>query len=114
MSRFKRNPTEDFLISLEDMKEANGTHTPEMKHFMGLEKMNRQMEIEYKQREQGLHMLILKTHLVVKTEHNVEVEKLKKTCTAKVSAAIQIPHRIRLHIRHSVGAAGVYMCQIYL
>lgn len=82
-SRFKRNPTEQFLISLEDLKEVNETHTPEIKHFMGLERMNRQMEIEHKQREQGVQKLIQQTHPIVETEHNVEVEKLKKLAQQK-------------------------------
>lgn len=63
---------------MEDLKELNESHTPQMKHFMGLERMSRQMEIEHKQRERGLQKLIQQTHPVVETEHNVEVEKLKK------------------------------------
>ena len=65
------------MVSLEYLKEVNEAHTPEMKHFMGLERMNRQIEIEHKQREQGVQKLIQQTHPIVKTDYNVEVEKLR-------------------------------------
>ncbi|XP_045428718.1 centrosomal protein of 162 kDa isoform X2 [Pipistrellus kuhlii] len=39
---------------LEELREAKENHTPEMKHFMGLEKKIKQMEMRHKQREQEL------------------------------------------------------------
>ncbi|ERE75361.1 putative protein QN1 like protein [Cricetulus griseus] len=42
---------------LEELKEAKENHTPEMKHFMGLERKIKQMEMRHKQREQELQQL---------------------------------------------------------
>ncbi|KAL6072538.1 hypothetical protein STEG23_006858, partial [Scotinomys teguina] len=39
---------------LEELKEAKENHTPEMKHFLGLERKIKQMEMRHKQREQEL------------------------------------------------------------
>jgi protein QN1 len=42
---------------LEELREAKENHTPEMKHFMGLEQKIKQMEMRHKQREQELQQV---------------------------------------------------------
>ncbi|CAK6446797.1 unnamed protein product [Pipistrellus nathusii] len=68
---------------LEELREAKEDHTPEMKHFMGLEKKIKQMEMRHKQREQELQRIIQQTHQVVETEQNKEVEKWKRLAQLK-------------------------------
>ncbi|XP_055130062.1 centrosomal protein of 162 kDa isoform X1 [Symphalangus syndactylus] len=68
---------------LEELREAKENHTPEMKHFMGLEKKIKQMEMRHAQREQELQQIIQQTHQVVETEQNKEVEKWKRLAQLK-------------------------------
>ncbi|XP_063089236.1 centrosomal protein of 162 kDa isoform X2 [Cavia porcellus] len=68
---------------LEELREAKENHTPEMKHFMGLEKKIKQMEIRHKQREQELQQIIQQTYRVVETEQNKEIEKWKRLAQLK-------------------------------
>ncbi|XP_037375942.1 centrosomal protein of 162 kDa isoform X1 [Talpa occidentalis] len=68
---------------LEELKEAKENHTPEMKHFMGLEKKIKQMEMRHEQREQELQQIIQQTHQVVETEQNKEIEKWKRLAQLK-------------------------------
>ncbi|XP_011363179.1 centrosomal protein of 162 kDa isoform X2 [Pteropus vampyrus] len=68
---------------LEELREAKESHTPEMKHFMGLEKKIKQMEMRHKQREQELQQIIQQTHQVVETEQNKEIEKWKRLAQLK-------------------------------
>ncbi|XP_077875782.1 centrosomal protein of 162 kDa isoform X5 [Ictidomys tridecemlineatus] len=68
---------------LEELREAKENHTPEMKHFMSLEKKIKQMEMRHKQREQELQQIIQQTHQVVETEQNKEIEKWKKLAQLK-------------------------------
>nr|XP_025717855.1 centrosomal protein of 162 kDa isoform X1 [Callorhinus ursinus] len=68
---------------LEELREARENHTPEMKHFMGLEKKIKQMEMRHQQREQELQQIIQQTHQVVETEQNKEVEKWKRLAQLK-------------------------------
>ncbi|XP_021096348.1 centrosomal protein of 162 kDa isoform X3 [Heterocephalus glaber] len=68
---------------LEELREAKENHTPEMKHFMGLEKKIKQMEIRHKQREQELQQIIQQTYQVVETEQNKEIEKWKRLAQLK-------------------------------
>ncbi|XP_005377754.1 PREDICTED: centrosomal protein of 162 kDa isoform X2 [Chinchilla lanigera] len=68
---------------LEELREAKEKHTPEMKHFMGLEKKIKQMEIRHKQREQELQQIIQQTYQVVETEQNKEIEKWKRLAQLK-------------------------------
>lgn len=42
---------------MEELKEAKENHTPEMKHFMGLERKIKQMEMRHRQREQELQQV---------------------------------------------------------
>uniref|UniRef100_A0A8C0WTU7 Centrosomal protein of 162 kDa n=1 Tax=Castor canadensis TaxID=51338 RepID=A0A8C0WTU7_CASCN len=68
---------------LEELREAKENHTPEMKHFMGLEQKIKQMEMRHKQREQELQQIIQQTHQVVETEQNKEIEKWKRLAQLK-------------------------------
>nr|KAF6461597.1 centrosomal protein 162 [Molossus molossus] len=68
---------------LEELREAKENHTPEMKHFMGLEKKIKQMEMRHKQREQELQQIIQQTHQVVENEQNKEIEKWKRLAQLK-------------------------------
>ncbi|XP_052043652.1 centrosomal protein of 162 kDa isoform X1 [Apodemus sylvaticus] len=68
---------------LEELKEAKENHTPEMKHFMGLERKIKQMETRHRQREQELQQIIQQTRQVVETEQNKEVEKWKRLAQLK-------------------------------
>ncbi|KAG8516095.1 Centrosomal protein of 162 kDa [Galemys pyrenaicus] len=68
---------------LEELKEAKENHTPEMKHFMGLEKKIKQMEMRHEQREQELQQIIQQTKQVVETEQNKEIEKWKRLAQLK-------------------------------
>ncbi|XP_027459941.1 centrosomal protein of 162 kDa isoform X4 [Zalophus californianus] len=68
---------------LEELREARENHTPEMKHFMSLEKKIKQMEMRHQQREQELQQIIQQTHQVVETEQNKEVEKWKRLAQLK-------------------------------
>ncbi|XP_073075475.1 centrosomal protein of 162 kDa isoform X4 [Manis javanica] len=68
---------------LEELREAKENHTPEMKHFMGLEKKIKQMEIRHEQREQELQQIIQQTQQVVETEQSKETEKWKRLAQLK-------------------------------
>ncbi|XP_075410931.1 centrosomal protein of 162 kDa [Tenrec ecaudatus] len=68
---------------LEELREAKENHTPEMKHFTGLEKKIKQMEMRHEQREQELQQIIQQTRQVVETEQNKEVEKWKRLAQLK-------------------------------
>ncbi|XP_016062811.1 PREDICTED: centrosomal protein of 162 kDa isoform X2 [Miniopterus natalensis] len=75
--------TQEITKLLEELREAKENHTPEMKHFMGLEKKIKQMEMRHKQREQELQQIIQQTHQVVETEQNKEIEKWKRLAQLK-------------------------------
>ncbi|XP_055965721.1 centrosomal protein of 162 kDa [Sorex fumeus] len=68
---------------IEELKEAKENHTPEMKHFTGLEKKIKQMEVRHEQREQELQRIIQQTRQVVETEQNKEIEKWKRLAQLK-------------------------------
>ncbi|XP_039077757.1 centrosomal protein of 162 kDa isoform X2 [Hyaena hyaena] len=68
---------------LEELREARENHTPEMKHFMGLEKKIKQLEMRHEQREQELQQIIQQTHQVVETEQSKEIEKWKRLAQLK-------------------------------
>ncbi|XP_024432399.2 centrosomal protein of 162 kDa isoform X2 [Desmodus rotundus] len=68
---------------LEELREAKENHTPEMKHFMDLEKKIKQMEMRHNKREQELQQIIQQTHQVVETEQNKEIEKWKRLAQLK-------------------------------
>ncbi|XP_057345346.1 centrosomal protein of 162 kDa-like isoform X3 [Manis pentadactyla] len=75
--------TQQITKLLEELREAKENHTPEMKHFMGLEKKIKQMEIRHKQREQELQQIIQQTQQVVETEQSKETEKWKRLAQLK-------------------------------
>ncbi|XP_068921184.1 centrosomal protein of 162 kDa isoform X2 [Petaurus breviceps papuanus] len=68
---------------LEELREAKESHTPEMKHFMGLERKIKHMEMRHVQREQELQQIIQQTRQVVETEQEKEVEKWKRLAQLK-------------------------------
>ncbi|XP_008578336.1 PREDICTED: centrosomal protein of 162 kDa [Galeopterus variegatus] len=68
---------------LEELREAKENHTPEMKHFLSLEKKIKQMEMRHEQREQELQQIIQQTRQVVETEQNKEIEKWKRLAQLK-------------------------------
>ncbi|XP_072498829.1 centrosomal protein of 162 kDa isoform X2 [Notamacropus eugenii] len=68
---------------LEELREAKESHTPEMKHFMGLERKIKNMEMRHVQREQELQQIIQQTRQVVETEQEKEVEKWKRLAQLK-------------------------------
>lgn len=65
---------------MEELREAKENHTPEMKHFMVLEKKIKQMEMRHEQREQ---QIIQQTYQVVETEQNKEIEKWRRLAQLK-------------------------------
>ncbi|EPY87906.1 hypothetical protein CB1_000212002 [Camelus ferus] len=75
--------TQEITKLLEELREAKENHTPEMKHFMVLEKKIKQMEMRHEQREQELQQIIQQTHQVVETEQNKEIEKWKRLAQLK-------------------------------
>ncbi|XP_044532255.1 centrosomal protein of 162 kDa [Gracilinanus agilis] len=68
---------------LEELREAKESHTPEMKHFMALERKIKQMEMRHVQREQELQQIIQQTRQVVETEQEKEVAKWKRLAQLK-------------------------------
>ncbi|XP_037700194.1 centrosomal protein of 162 kDa isoform X2 [Choloepus didactylus] len=68
---------------LEELREAKENHTPEMKHFIALEKKIKQMEMRHEQREQELQQIIQQTRQVVESEQNKEIEKWKRLAQLK-------------------------------
>uniref|UniRef100_A0A8C2QU72 Centrosomal protein of 162 kDa n=1 Tax=Capra hircus TaxID=9925 RepID=A0A8C2QU72_CAPHI len=73
---------------LEELREAKENHTPEMKHFMVLEKKIKQMEMRHEQREQELQQIIQQTHQVVEAEQNKEIEKWKRLGQCEHSGSV--------------------------
>lgn len=65
---------------MEELREAKENHTPEMKHFMVLEKKIKQMEMRHEQREQ---QIIQQTYQVVETKQNKEIEKWRRLAQLK-------------------------------
>uniref|UniRef100_A0A8C3WBW8 Centrosomal protein of 162 kDa n=1 Tax=Catagonus wagneri TaxID=51154 RepID=A0A8C3WBW8_9CETA len=68
---------------LEELREAKENHTPEMKHFMVLERKIKQMEMRHEQREQELQQIIQQTHQILETKQNKEIEKWKRLAQLK-------------------------------
>lgn len=67
----------------EELQEAKENQTPEMKHFTGLEKKIKQMEIRHEQRERELQQIIRQTRQVVESEQSREIEKWKRLAQLK-------------------------------
>ncbi|XP_067416847.1 centrosomal protein of 162 kDa [Emydura macquarii macquarii] len=68
---------------LEELKEAKERQTPEMKHFLCLERKIKSMEIRHAQREQELQQVVQQTQFVTKVQQTQEVEKWKKLAQLK-------------------------------
>uniref|UniRef100_A0A8D0DVS9 Centrosomal protein of 162 kDa n=1 Tax=Salvator merianae TaxID=96440 RepID=A0A8D0DVS9_SALMN len=68
---------------LEELKEARESQSPEMKHFVHLERKIKQLEVRYEQREQELQQVIQQTQHVAKVEQNQETEKWRKLALLK-------------------------------
>ncbi|XP_074043194.1 centrosomal protein of 162 kDa isoform X2 [Macrotis lagotis] len=75
--------TQEISKLLEELREAKENHTPEMKHFMGLERKIKHMEMRHVQREKELQQIIQQTRQVVETEQEKEVEKWKRLAQLK-------------------------------
>ncbi|XP_069743549.1 centrosomal protein of 162 kDa isoform X4 [Narcine bancroftii] len=68
---------------LEELREAKENHSPEMRHFVALERKIQKMEFKYAQREQEFQQLIQKARHSADAEQIQEVEKWKKLAQLK-------------------------------
>ncbi|XP_051880397.1 centrosomal protein of 162 kDa isoform X2 [Pristis pectinata] len=68
---------------LEELREAKENHSPEMRHFVALERKIQKMELKYAQREQEFQQLIQKARHSADAEQLQEVEKWKKLAQLK-------------------------------
>uniref|UniRef100_A0A8D2JBT7 Centrosomal protein of 162 kDa n=1 Tax=Varanus komodoensis TaxID=61221 RepID=A0A8D2JBT7_VARKO len=68
---------------LEELGEARESQSPEMKHFVCLERKIKQLEARYEQREQELQQVIKETQHIAEVEQIQETEKWKKLVLLK-------------------------------
>ncbi|XP_062896388.1 centrosomal protein of 162 kDa isoform X4 [Mobula hypostoma] len=68
---------------LDELREAKENHSPEMRHFVALERKIQKMELKYAQREQEFQQLIQKARHSADAEQLQEVEKWKKLAQLK-------------------------------
>ncbi|XP_043366548.1 centrosomal protein of 162 kDa isoform X5 [Dermochelys coriacea] len=68
---------------LEELREAKERQSPEMKHFLCLERKIKYMEIRHAQREQELQQIVQQTRHVADVQQTQEVEKWKKLAQLK-------------------------------
>ncbi|CAM5131842.1 unnamed protein product [Natator depressus] len=68
---------------LEELREAKERQSPEMKHFLCLERKIKYMEIRHAQREQELQQIVQQTRHVADLQQTQEVEKWKKLAQLK-------------------------------
>ncbi|KAM7173406.1 centrosomal protein of 162 kDa isoform 2-T5 [Macrochelys suwanniensis] len=68
---------------LEELREAKERQSPEMKHFVCLERKIKYMEIRHTQREQELQQIVQQTRHVADVQQTQEVEKWKKLAQLK-------------------------------
>ncbi|XP_078068577.1 centrosomal protein of 162 kDa [Mustelus asterias] len=68
---------------LEELREAKENHSPEMKHFLALERKIQKMELKYAQREQEFQQLIQQARQSADAEQIQEIEKWKKLAQFK-------------------------------
>uniref|UniRef100_A0A8C3SRU4 Centrosomal protein of 162 kDa n=1 Tax=Chelydra serpentina TaxID=8475 RepID=A0A8C3SRU4_CHESE len=68
---------------LEELREAKERQSPEMKHFLCLERKIKYMEIRHTQREQELQQIVQQTRHVADMQQTQEVEKWKKLAQLK-------------------------------
>ncbi|XP_077668899.1 centrosomal protein of 162 kDa isoform X4 [Eretmochelys imbricata] len=67
----------------EELREAKERQSPEMKHFLCLERKIKYMEIRHAQREQELQQIVQQTRHVADVQQTQEVEKWKKLAQLK-------------------------------
>ncbi|XP_078255970.1 centrosomal protein of 162 kDa isoform X6 [Rhinoraja longicauda] len=67
----------------EELREAKENRSPEMRHFVALERKIQMMELKYAQREQEFQQLIEKTRHCADADYIQEVEKWKKLAYLK-------------------------------
>uniref|UniRef100_A0A8C8VNQ7 Centrosomal protein of 162 kDa n=1 Tax=Pelusios castaneus TaxID=367368 RepID=A0A8C8VNQ7_9SAUR len=68
---------------LEELREAKERQSPEMKHFLCLERKIKYMELRHAQREQELQQVVQQTRLVTQVQQTQEVEKWKTLAQLK-------------------------------
>ncbi|XP_050806038.1 centrosomal protein of 162 kDa isoform X2 [Gopherus flavomarginatus] len=68
---------------LEELREAKERQSPEMKHFLCLERKIKNMEIRHVQREQELQQIVQQTRHIAEVQQTQEVEKWKKLAQLK-------------------------------
>ncbi|KAM9155992.1 centrosomal protein of 162 kDa isoform 2-T3 [Pangshura tecta] len=68
---------------LEELREAKERQSPEMKHFLCLERKIKYMEIRHVQREQELQQIVQQTRHVPEVRQTQEAEKWKKLAQLK-------------------------------
>uniref|UniRef100_UPI00398ECD58 centrosomal protein of 162 kDa n=1 Tax=Pristiophorus japonicus TaxID=55135 RepID=UPI00398ECD58 len=68
---------------LEELREAKENHSPEMRHFLALERKIQKMEFKYAQREQEFQQVIQQARHSADAEQIQEVEKWKKLAQFK-------------------------------
>ncbi|XP_005995113.1 centrosomal protein of 162 kDa isoform X2 [Latimeria chalumnae] len=68
---------------LEELREAKESHSPEMKHFLALERKLKNMELRRAQREQELQQITRQSQQIADVEQIQEVEKWKKLAQLK-------------------------------
>ncbi|XP_074847055.1 centrosomal protein of 162 kDa isoform X2 [Carettochelys insculpta] len=68
---------------LEELREAKERQSPEMKHFLCLERKIKYMEIRYAQREQELKQIVQQTQHFAEVQQTQEVQKWKKLAQLK-------------------------------
>ncbi|XP_020377343.2 centrosomal protein of 162 kDa-like [Rhincodon typus] len=68
---------------LEELREAKENHSPEMRHFLALERKIQKMEFKYAQREQEFQQLIQQARHNADAEQIQEIEKWKKLAQFK-------------------------------
>ncbi|EMP42598.1 Protein QN1 like protein [Chelonia mydas] len=78
-----RDPLRQMAKLLEELREAKERQSPEMKHFLCLERKIKYMEIRHAQREQELQQIVQQTRHVADVQQTQEVEKWKKLAQLK-------------------------------
>ncbi|KAJ7341706.1 hypothetical protein JRQ81_006514 [Phrynocephalus forsythii] len=68
---------------LEELREARENQSPEMRHFVCLERKIKHLETRYEQREQELQQVIQETRYMAEVEQIQEIEKWRKLALLK-------------------------------
>ncbi|KAG2468558.1 CE162 protein, partial [Polypterus senegalus] len=75
--------TQEVAVLEEELEEAKQKHSPELKHFLALERKIKNMELRHAQREQELQKVIQQTHCTVDSRLIQENEKWKRLAQNK-------------------------------